>query len=92
MSSDQILATNTTESLKMSLELITTCVDENGKVIGIQFQLASELMDGDLALPSIGTIDGTCETKNLYGASIKKVQASRSQSTVSAIHFSNSEG
>ena len=91
MSSDQILSTNSTETFKMSLEQITTCVDENDRVIGLQFQLASALMEGDLTLPSIGTIDGTCDAKIFYGASIEKIQASQSQSIVSAIHFSNYE-
>ena len=45
----------------MSAQVITTCVDELNMVTGLQFQLVSDITDGELNLPSIGTMDGTCD-------------------------------
>ena len=62
--------------MKMSMEIITTCVDNLNMVSGLQFQLVSDITDGELNLPPIGTIDGTCDTLNLYGGKINKIKVS----------------
>ena len=74
--SAQVLSTDTTEDMKMTMEIITTCVDELNMVTGLQFQLVSDITDGELNLPSIGTMDGTCDLKNLYGSKINKIKVS----------------
>lgn len=92
VSGEQILSTEVTENMEMYMRKITTCVDEFDQVIGLQFQLVSQLNEAVFDLPSIGTIDGTCDTKNLFEADIQKVKVSQSKSVLNAIHFFNKEG
>ena len=87
-----VLSTDTTEDMKMSMEIITTCVDNLNMVAGLQFQLVSDITDGELNLPSIGTLDGTCDSLNLYGGKINKIKVSQSKSQINAIKFFNEEG
>ena len=87
-----VLSTDTTEDMKMTMEIITTCVDELNMVTGLQFQLVSDITDGELNLPSVGTMDGTCDSKNLYGSKINKIKVSQSKSQINAIQFFNKEG